>query len=143
MSGVAAIRSLLATNAAVVAVVAAERIVAGDLPINILLPAIGVTQISGIPTFLDVAMAPGKRLQTDRVQVTAMVKATQGTPAGGGYPALKALLKLILAACPNTHGTISGVEVDSILPDSVGPDLSDDAFSFVTQSRDFIVRFSI
>jgi predicted small secreted protein len=143
VSGVSVIRTLLASNAAVIAVVPADRILAGDLPINFTLPAIQITQISGIPTFLDVAMAPGKRLQTDRVQVMAVVKNTQGTPPGGGLPALNALLALVLSACPNTHRTVDGTDVDSILPDSMGPDLSDDAFSFVTQSRDFIVRFSI
>jgi len=131
---------LLATNSGVLAVVPAARIQSGDLPLNTVMPAIAVTQVSGIPR-LTVAMTEPNRLNTDRVQVSVLFKGPQGTPAGTGYPGVRALLVLVLAACPNQRGTINGVAVDSILPDIEGPDLTDVATALYSGSRDFIVKW--
>ena len=141
MSGVAAIRHLLASDSSLIAVVPAARIKAGDLPLNTVLPAISVTQVSSVPRNT-VAMTEVSRLNTDRVQVTVMVKNTDGEPAGTGYPGLRSILRLVLAACPNTRGTVNGVHLDSILPDEEGPDLPDVELSFISGSRDFLVRFN-
>ena len=140
MSGVAVIRGLLATNSGVTAVVPAARIMAGDLPINTTLPAIAITEISSIPR-LTIAMTEPNRLHTERVQVSVLFKGPQGSPSGAGYPGVKGLLVLVLAACPNQHGTINSFDVDSIIPDIEGPDLQDDATSLFSGSRDFIVRW--
>lgn len=143
MSGVAVIRFLLANNAPVVAVVPAARIMAGELPINTTLPAISIMQVSGVPR-LTHAMSETPRIHTDRVQVTVAFKSPSATPAGQGYPGVKSLLKLVLAACPNQHGTVGTVtDVDSILPDVEGPDLQDDETGLFTQSRDFIVKYRL
>ena len=48
MSGVIAIRSLLANNAAVLVVVPASKIMAGVIPIDTVLPAIGISHISTV-----------------------------------------------------------------------------------------------
>lgn len=140
MSGVKTIRYLLANDAPVTAVVPASRIMAGNLPIDTVLPAIAIEKISSIPR-LTLAMTEGNRLHTDRVQVTAIFKGPQGNPAGTGYPGIRALLDLILTACPNQKGTVNGVTVDSILPDDEGPDLQDDASAVYSGSRDFIVKW--
>ena len=139
MSGVAIVRYLLANNGGVTAVVPAAKIKAGDLQLNTVLPAIFVSQISSIPR-LTLAMTETK-LHTDRVQVTALFKDQQGAPQGQGYPGLDALMKLILAACPNQHGTINGFNVDSVLVDIEGPDLYDEDISMISRSRDFIVKW--
>lgn len=141
MSGVAVIRYLLANAAAVTAVVPATRIMAGDLPLNTAMPAIGVTQISSVPRNT-VKMNEAKVQHTDRVQVSVLVKGPQGTPAGLGYPGVRTLLQLVLAACPHTRGAVNGIDVDSILPDIEGPDLSDDERALNSASRDFIVRWN-
>ena len=141
MSGVAIIWSLLKTNSAVLAIVPAARIMAGDLPLNTVLPAIAVTQISSVPRN-DIRINESPKLHTDRVQVSVLFKGPQGTPAGTGYPGVKALLKLVLAACPSQRGTVNGVVVDSITPDILGPDLSDEEDALYSQSRDFIVRWT-
>lgn len=147
MSGVAVIRYLLANNAAVVSAlgagppVATARIMAGDLPLNTVMPAIAITQISSVPRNT-VKMNEAKVQHTDRVQVSVLVKGPQGTPAGAGYPGVRSLLKLALAACPHTHGAVNGIDVDSILPDIEGPDLSDDATALYSGSRDFMVRWN-
>lgn len=140
MSGVSAVRYILANNGALVAVVPAAKIFAGVIPLNTVLPAIAVTQISGVPT-LTVAMTEPGQIQTERVQVTALVKGPQATPSGLGYPGQKALMRLVLAALPNQSGTINTIKVDSIIPDGEGPDLFDDASGVYEQSRDFIVRW--
>lgn len=147
MSGVIVIRHLLATNAALIAALgagppaASARIMAGDLPLNVVLPAISIAQVSSMPRNT-VKMNEKSVQHTDRVQVSVLVKATQASPPGSGYPGVRALLKLVLAACPHTHGIVNGIEVDSILPDIEGPDLSDDTVAFYSGSRDFIVRYN-
>lgn len=141
MSGVAAVWYLLKTNPAVLAVVPVGRIMAGDLPLNSVMPAISVNQISSVPRN-PVDMTGANVLHTDRVQVSVLFKGPQGTPTGTGYPGVRSLLRLVLAACPNTHGTVNGVNVDSILPDIEGPDLSDEATALYSGSRDFIVRWN-
>ncbi len=141
MSGVVIIRYLLANNAPVLAIVPAAKIMTGDVPLNTALPAIAITQISSIP-HTDVSMTDAK-MHTDRVQVSVLLKGPQGSPSGLGYPGQKALLKLVLAACPNQRGTVNGVAVDAILPDIEGPDLYDDPTSLFSGSRDFIVKYTV
>lgn len=141
MSGVAVIRYLLANAAAVTAVVPASKIMAGDLPLNTVMPAISVTQISSVPRNI-VSMSPTRVQHTDRIQVSVLFKGPQGNPVGTGYPGVRAMLRLVLAACPNTRGTVNGIDVDSIIPDIEGPDLSDDATALYSASRDFIVRWN-
>ena len=141
MSGVIVIRALLVASAPVVAVVPSTRIMAGDLPLNTVMPAIAITQISSLP-HNTVYMREPRMQHTDRIQVSVLFKGPQGTPAGTGYPGVRAMLKLVLAACPHTHGTVNGIDVDSIIPDVEGPDLSDDATALYSGSRDFIVRWN-
>ena len=141
MSGVVAIRYLLASNSAVLQIVPAARIMAGDLPLNTTLPAISITQISSVPRNT-VKMNETKVQHTDRVQVSVLFKGPQGSPAGAGYPGVRSLLKLVLAACPHTRGTVNGISIDSIIPDSEGPDLSDDATALYSGSRDFFVKWN-
>ena len=141
MSGVAVIRYLLANAAAVTAVVPATRIMAGDLPLNTVMPAIQVTQIDSVPfNLLKINDTP--KLHTDRVQVSALFKGPEGSPAGAGYPGVRSLLKLVLAACPSQRGAVNGVAVDSITPDTEGPDLQDASTALYSGSRDFLVRWS-
>ena len=142
MSGVAVIRYLLANAAAVTAAVPATRIMAGDLPLNTVMPAIAVTEISSVP-LNTIRVNESPKLHTERVQVSVLFKGPQGTPAGTGLPGVKALLKLVLAACPSQRGTVNGIAVDSIVPDVEGPDLSDDATALYSQSRDFIVKYVV
>lgn len=140
MSGVAVVWYLLKTNSPVLALVPAARIMAGTPPIDTVLPTIGVTQISSIQR-LTLAMNESPKLHTDRVQVSVLVKSPDSSPSGLGYPGMRSLLRLCLAACPNQRGTINGVAVDSILPDIEGPDLPNDAAGILQGSRDLIVKW--
>lgn len=141
MSGVAVIRYLLANHAGVQAVIPASRIMAGVLPLNTAMPALAVSQISSVPFNLLRTNEPNK-MHSDRVQVTALFKDPTGTPAGTGYPGLKAMLKLVLAACPSQRGTVNSVQVDSIVPDIEGPDFYNDVAQLHSCSRDFIVKWT-
>lgn len=129
MSGVSAVRYLLAANGPLVAVVPAAKIFVGVVPLNTVLPAIGVTSISGVP-HLTAAMVESGRIQSDRVQVTVHAKTYQTS-----------ITALVRAALPNQSGTVNSVKLDSILPDGEGPDLYDDAAVIYERSQDFIVRW--
>lgn len=131
MSGVAIIRHMLANNANLIAAVPATRIMAGVIPQGTALPAISVTQISGVQR-QSIAMPATGNLVADRVQVTVMT---------AGYPLQKSVLALVRLACPNTRGTVNGIACDSVLPDADGPDLFDPDIPAHFQSTDFIVRF--
>lgn len=136
MSGVAVIRSLLAANSNVIAVVPAARIISGDLPLNTAMPAIGITKVSGVP-YRMIDVNAGAKMRIDRVQVTVFRKAP---PADVGYPGLDSLLALVLPACANQRGTVGGISVDSIAPDIEGPDLPIPEMAIFTRSMDFIVH---
>lgn len=128
MSGVSAVRFILANNSALIALVPAAKIFVGVVPLNTVLPAIGVGQVSGVP-HLTVAMTEPGKINTERVQVTVHTKTYQTN-----------ISALVLAALPNTSGTVNGTKVDSILPDGEGPDLFDEPAIIYERSRDFIVR---
>ena len=132
MSGVIILRTLLASNAALTAVVPAAKIMAGVIPIGTVLPAISISQISGM-TRNTIGMNESQVLCTDRVQVTCMAKT---------YQQQKQLLDLVRSACPNTRGQINGVACDSILKDVTGPDIFDAVETIYFQSVDLIVLYT-
>lgn len=140
MSGVSVISYLLAANQPLIAIVPAIRIMGGDLPLKTAMPAIGVKEISSIPRN-NIRINESPKLHAERVQVSVLCKGPQTDQAGTGYAGVKAILKLVLAACPSQRGTVNGVSVDSITPDVEGPDFSDEATKLYSQSRDFIVRY--
>ena len=131
MSGVIAIRSLLANNGPLVAAVPVSKIMAGVIPLGTVLPAIGISHISTVER-KTVAMNDAKVMATERVQVTVQAKS---------YTDQKSILELVRKACPNQHTTVNGIVVDSILLEIAGPDLRDDDLVIFMQSRDFIVKF--
>lgn len=131
MSGAAIVRTLMAANSALIAVVPAARIMAGALPLNTVLPAISITSISGVP-FKTMKMATSGNLWTDRVQVTVH---------SSTYPLQKSILQLVRAALPSTRGTVGSFTCDSISTDSEGPDMFDSELAIYSGSQDFLVRY--
>jgi hypothetical protein len=131
MSDVHVVRYLLAHNAGVIAVVPADRIMAGILPQGIALPALAVTHVSTIRK--NYVAETAVDWCTSRVQVTGMAAT---------YPALKSLLVLVRAALPRSRGTVDSVAVDAILSDIEGPDFRDDAEGVFMQSHDFVVTYN-
>lgn len=135
MSGAAAVWFLLKSDAPIGGIPEA-RIKSGELPIKTELPAIAVTHVSSVPRLT--VPANETVLHTDRVQVSWLFKSFE--TGGAGYPGVRAMDALIRAALPNTKGSVNGVNVDSILPDQAGPDLSEG--DILQGSRDFIVKWT-
>lgn len=133
MSGSAVVAYILSQADSVTDLVPGARILAApELPMRFPLPAINVWHISGSAR-LTVAMAARSKLITQRVQV--MVHA-------GSEAAKDAIVALLEQALPVSRGQVNGVSVDSILPDLVGPDLSQPEASIYQQSQDFIVKWT-
>ncbi len=128
MSGVIPIRWLLASSAAVTAAVPAESI-ASDLPLDVPLPAIEVTQISDIGHR---TIASGAGTRRARIQVTVHARSR---------PEQKTIQKLARAALPRMRGAVNGVFVESLVDDVIGPDLRNDDIGSKIGSQDFIVTY--
>jgi len=126
------IRALLVGAPALLAKVPAERIVAGVVKEDTALPALSLTEVSSVPVGAIDGHAEYSVI-TSRVQVMVMV-------GPGGYPDMKTLVDLVRRACNFHRGLIAGVDVISILRDTVGPDLSDVAGNSF-QSIDFKVTY--
>lgn len=124
------IRSLLVASAATTEVVPVERIVAGVVPVDTALPALSITHISTTPIGALDAAAEFSLVRT-RVQVTVMTKE---------YPAGKELADIVRRACNFERGLIAGIDVVSVMRDTVGPDYQDQAGTHFG-SVDFMVTY--
>lgn len=132
MSGVGIVRTLLAGNAGLIAVVPASRIMAGILPPKTAVPAISVTQISAVPD-APIRRGTDPMLWTERVQVTV---------DAATYPQQKSVLALVRAALPSTRGPVGGFSCDSISLDMEGPDTFGADEGFHVGSQDVVVRYT-
>jgi hypothetical protein len=131
MDAVAVMRALLLAHAPLTDLVG-DRIIAGTVPLSAVTPvAVGLTEV-GRNDADTVAREGATTLVTARVQVT--VYATT-------YPAMKAALNAARLGSGVFTGVIAGLQVRSVLRDSVGPDLSDEEPGIAEQSRDFMVTY--
>ena len=131
MSSVKVLRALLQAYPPVTSLVPSERVIAGTVPQESELPAIGIKEISR-NEFATVARAEKRVLVRSRVQVTVYAKS---------YPEQKAVL-LAAKLGPGVHtGVVAGVTVRSVVRDEVGPDLSEEDAEIFEQSRDFFVSY--
>lgn len=124
----AVIRSLLVGSAALTAQVPAVRIMAGELPQGIALPALAIEEISSVPQ--PTIDAQAYALMRTRVQVTV---------CAASYPQQKALAALVRTACEYQRGMIAGQIVSSLTLESTGPDLRDSDAQIFQQPLDFLV----
>lgn len=131
MSGVKVIRSLLALDAALLALVPAARIMAGVLPQGTALPAVSVTEVSTVELPRIDAQSP-TTLVDARVQVSVLA---------ADYPAQKALLTAVRQACNYKRGLLASVQVVSVRRGFNGPDFQDPDSGFFMQSIDFHVIY--
>jgi hypothetical protein len=123
------IRALLLGSDAVTARVA-DRIAAGDVAVDRGLPAIGLAEVVTVPVGAFDAQAEYS-IVTSRVQVTVV---------GKPYPDVVALIDLARRACNFERGQIAGVDVISVLRDTVGPDMEDVAGNSI-KTIDFKVTY--
>lgn len=131
MSGTAIMRALLAATPAVTALVPAKSIIAGIVPQGAVLPAIGVTQISGSEEGTMARNMPNRMIR-ERVQVTVLAK---------DYPTMKQIVSAAALGSGVFTGTINGFKVRSILPWGVNPEIPPGDDKIYEQSRDFMVTF--
>lgn len=131
MNGAAIVRALLLQHAPLVAELPAERIMAGVLPQGIVLPAIGITEISSVDR--NVPSRGATRHVTDRVQVTVLASS---------YPAQKDLIRLVRAACADRLGDLAGATAVTVHTDGRGPDFRDADTGICMQSQDFRVGYT-
>jgi len=129
VSDVKAVRYLLANNATLIAQVPAARIIGGVLPQGMALPAISVMHVS---TVRQQMVSAASRMCMSRVQVTVMAPT---------YATQKSIMALIRAALPRSRGSVNGVAVESIIPDTEGPDATDDAGLYIG-SIDYRVTYT-
>jgi len=131
MDAVAIMRELLLAHAPLTALVG-DRVIAGTVPLSQVDPvAIGLTEISRNEADT-VARSGPKTLVTARVQVTVYAQT---------YRAMKEALSAARLGSGVFTGLIAGVQVRSVLRDSVGPDLSDEEPGISEQGRDFMVTY--
>lgn len=130
MDAVAVIRRLLIEHAPLAALLPANKIFVGTVPLNTF-PAIGIREIDRNEA-RTISMGSENVLVRARIQVTVYAKA---------YPLQKALIFAAkLGPGPHT-GVIADVVVKSVMRESVGPDFVDDAAQVYEQSRDFMVTY--
>lgn len=135
MSAVAIVRALLTADAAVIALVPADRIYAGAAPQLSVLPVISVTRVYGDEISTIARRQPGKTMRT-RVQVTVLTKDP------GGFAAGEKILKAAALGRGVHTGTVLSYHVKSILQQGEGPDLPVGDDKIHEKSRDFMVTFS-
>lgn len=129
MSAEKVIYNLLSTDTALKAVVPTSRMYAGVIPIDATYPALCYNLVSSVDvTAIELTTMKSR----SRIQVTAVATS---------YPAVKALLKLIEAACKNKQGTFNGVKTDYVLKSDIGADYRDDDTNVFYSTIDFNIMY--
>jgi len=131
MSDTAVIRTLLAADSALTALVPENRIVVGEIQQAETLPAISIETVSSLER-KRVADLPGAVLMSARTQVTVLAKS---------YAEQRRVLDAVANAVKAGRRQVAGILVASIRRDIVGPDLRDSARGLYMQSRDFQVVY--
>lgn len=135
MSAVAIVRDILAAYAPLLAEVPAARIIAGQVQQGAALPAIGISEVSGYYPITTTTRRQRTETLRARVQVTVLTN--------NDYPAMKRILLLVKKAASGMHtGVIKGYQVNSVIPDTIGPEIPPADDKICEQSRDFVVTFA-
>lgn len=131
MDGVAAVRSVLAADAGMAALVPAAQIFSGPAPLGTPLPFVMLESVSKQDRNLP---SPGvTRFVTERVQATVVA---------GNYPSQKAILRAVRhAAADKIDPAVTGLSGVTIHTDSGGPDFYDADYSGWRGSQDFRVKY--
>lgn len=133
MSGAFIVHKLLSDDEDVIDIVPVAKIHYGFVPVASVqaMPALLVREISGVQRNT-LGMTESTFLQTDRVQVDVFSKT---------YLEMRSLLDLVRKACPNTRGTVATFDVQSVVFEGRGPDLSDPDAQIFNQSIDLMVTW--
>lgn len=130
MNGVAALRQVLAADAALTALVPASRIVAGVMPQGTALPAVSITSVGA--NNRNLADPGANRHVSERVQATVLA---------ANYPAQKAIMAAVTKAAADKFPTVSGLSAVTIHALSDGPDFMNEDASIYLGSIDFRITY--
>lgn len=133
MSGEKVIYALLSADSAIAAKVA-TRIYGGNIPLNVVLPAISYSHISSTERNHSVSLNERASLTISIIEVSAHAKT---------YPEVKTLMASIRTACRNKQGTFNTIPVHSVVLENIGPDFANDDIGLFTQTADFSVTYRI
>lgn len=131
MDGVAAVRSVLVADAPMIGLVPAARIIAGPLPLNVILPALSLQSISKVDRNIP---SPGSRRHVrERVQVTVHAR---------NYPEQKAIQRAVRhAAADRLNPAVANLDAITIHTESAGPDFLAEDSSIWMGSDDFLITY--
>lgn len=132
MDGVAAVRSVLVADAALTALVPADNVAAGPLPLGGKLPMLMLASISAVDRNLP---SPGAtRHVRERVQVTIMAR---------NYPEQKDILRAVRrAAADQVNPEVPGIEHVTIHTEPRGPDFMIEDPAIWCGTQDFITTYT-
>ncbi len=129
MSGVDIIGALLTADAALTALVPADRIKGGALPEQAPLPAVLVRSVSLV-----------ERPKLRREGTTRVIERVAVAVRANSYAEQRAVMQAVRDACAGFVGAIAGCSAVTVRADGRGPDLRGPGGSF-EQSQDFRVAF--
>lgn len=132
MTGVVAVRAALIADAALLALVPAERIVTGPIPQDSALPALSLESISTVD--LNIPSPSSTRFVTERVQVK-IVAANEPSRRE-----VKAAVKR--AAADKLSAAIGSMTSISIHTEGAGPDMLAEDGSVWEANQDFKVKYN-
>jgi hypothetical protein len=130
MSGITILLALIQDHAPLLDAVPFAKIMGGPIPQKTAPPCIGLTVISGVDR--NILHAGSKVTVRERIQATVMA---------ADYDEVKAIIKLLRAACRDRTGTIAGFTNCSVLSEGVGPDFSNPTNGLFMQPQDFSVSY--
>jgi len=132
MSGVLILRKVMLSVSGITDLVPATRLVAGDLPINVVFPAISLTDISSSGDSR-VSGSTMDVIETERVQVYLFAKT---------FAELKGLTKVVRRSVPLSKGVAyDGCVCQSVSYGGTGPYMRDLAYDLHMQSIDYMVTY--
>lgn len=131
MNGTAAVRQLLVAYAPLTALVPATRIVTGANAQGTTLPAIAITEVSGVDR--NIPNPGANRHVRERVQITVMA---------ANYPAVVAILKQARRAAADQMPTVAGISNVVVHTDGQGPYFTDEAAAIHMKTQDFRVTYN-
>lgn len=132
MDAVAALRAVLVADAGVLALVPATRIIAGELPQGIELPAISITSVS---------LRPDKPLARETVR--AIWERGQLRIVGSSYPEQKAVGRAARRALDyEPDPIVPGISDVTIIEEGEGPDFYSEATQTYQGTQDYGVSYN-
>ncbi len=132
MSGVAIINYMLSNDGGLISAVDPINIISGDVPINSVLPAIGIKKITGKDK--EFISRSGAQFVTQRIRITVSCGEAQGNHRA------EEILNNVRDSLPPTRGMVLTYQVDSITPD-IDTELEYENPKIYCQIIDYIVKF--